>query len=493
MGCYSWTRAGLIGAIGMGLLIGQTSTVTARPSASERHDARAQASSGVDPSAPATHVGQDTPPAEIAHTHSRAPQITPWQTMTVEPGDSLSRLFARANLPAREWVDLLKLGDPVEPLETLRAGETVEIRKTPGGRLAELQYSLGPVDTLAVRRTASGDDALVADIIQRQTETRRLTAQGVVDGSLSGSLAAAGVPAKIATELAHIYRYRADLSHGMQSGDRFSIIYDAQFADGHRIASGPIVAARITTAGTEHAAFRVVDDDGRSAYYDTRGRAYEPSFSRHPVNYSRISSPFNPNRMHPILHIRRPHWGVDMAAPRGTPIHAAANGVVKFVGRKHGYGRLVELQHADGYSSRYGHMARFVKGLHDGERVHEGDVIGYVGSTGEATGPHLHFEIRKDGIAHNPLTMPLPEGHPLSPNRLAVFVSRIQPLIARLDGRTGTTTSTLFASASDTQLRGTNCNQASAINAALALSPAHADDRHPLSELFCVVAAQSNA
>jgi murein DD-endopeptidase MepM/ murein hydrolase activator NlpD len=435
----------------------------------------------------AAQLGPDDRQALLAKS---APEITPWQQITVESGDSLSKIFARAGLPAREWVALLDLGDKVNPLEKLRPGDTLELRKTTGGRLAELRFELNAVDTLSISRSGLADDAsapgpLEAEIVHLDTQTRRLSARGTVDGSLAQSLASAGVPSRVATQLAHIYRYRANLSRHMHPGDQFSVIYDAEYADGERVAAGPVIAASITTGGQNLKAFRAVNADGEVHYYDSEGKPYEPSLSRHPVNYSRISSPFNPNRLHPILHIRRPHWGVDMAAARGTPIHAAGDGTVTYVGRKHGYGRIVQLSHFDGYSTRYGHMYKFVDDLKRGDRVRKGQVIGYVGATGEATGPHLHYEVRRNGQAHNPLTMKLPDGQSIPRARLAAFTSRIQPLIARLDN-VPDMPNTLIASSAGVDARH-GCARASDVNAAFALAPATTRRRHSLAELFCVI------
>jgi len=478
MRCNSLMRAGAIGAMGMGLLIGATGAVSARPVAQAAQSPRA------DP------LGAANQPSVTAPADT--PQITPWQTITVRPGDSLSQIFAQAGLVPRELATLLELGDVVEPLDTLRAGETLTLRKTPDGQLMALRYPIDALNTLTIsRRGTAAHGPLSAQVERKESQTRRLSATGTVRGSLSGSLARAGIPANIATQLSHIYRYRADLSRSLQAGDRFSVIYEAEFVGDARVRSGPVLAAAISTDGSTREAFRALDDDGHPHYYDARGRSYEPSFSRKPVTYTRISSPFDPDRRHPILHIRRPHLGVDMAAARGTPIHAAADGTVEFVGSKHGYGRLVELDHADGYETRYGHMHQFVRGLRDGDHVAKGQIIGYVGATGEATGPHLHFEIRRDGIAHDPMTMSLPEGQPLSETRLALFINRIQPLIARLDAPDDIG-GTLIASTAS-QLQRTNCHQATAINAALALAPARASQQHPLSELFCVVRTAGNA
>lgn len=492
-------RAGSHGALGMGLFVCMGS-VYANPfslgSSTGFHSSAYNSAAVLGTHQPrpliAARLGPDKRQALLAKS---APEITPWRQFTVKPGDSLSRIFARAGLPAREWIALLDLGDNVEPLETLRVGETLEMRKTTNGRLAELRFKLNAVDTLSVSRNNLGNATdpgpLEAQIVHLDTYTRRLSARGTVAESLSQSLSRAGVPPHIATQLANIYRYRANLSRRMHPGDAFSVVYDAQFADGKRVAAGPVIAASITTGDKNLKAFRAINDDGEARYYDATGKPYEPSLLRHPVNYSRVSSPFDPNRLHPILHVRRPHLGVDLAAPRGTPIHAGGNGVVKFVGRKHGYGRMVKLSHFDGYTTRYGHMYQFADGLHKGDRVTKGQLLGYVGATGAATGPHLHYEVRLNGTPHNPLTMKLPDGHTLSQARLASFTNRVQPLIARLDD-VPDMPRTLLASSTDMDVRH-GCIRASDVNAAFALSPRHTGRRHSLADLFCVAAADSSA
>lgn len=478
MRCSRGMRAGAAGAIGIVLCAGSAgSPLAAEPTAGTMQATYSNpAPGGIPPVAPQTVRD------------AVSPQITPWRQMTVERGDSLAALFDRAGLSPREWIEVLDIGERTDPLEHLQPGDRIQIRKTPDGRLSALRYDLDEVDTLAVTR-AGGN--LQAETLQLHSETRRLTATGRVEGSLAQSLARAEVPAAAAAQLDHIYRYRADLSRHMHEGDRFSVIYEAEYADNERVATGDVIAASIVTDGEEIQAFRATGADGDTAYYDADGQPFQPSISRHPVAYERISSPFDPNRLHPILHVRRPHNGVDMAAERGTPIHAAGEGTVTFVGRKRGYGRLVQIEHFDGYSTRYGHMRRFAGDLHDGEHIAEGDVIGYVGATGEATGPHLHFEIRKDNVPHDPMTMQLPEGKPLSKERLITFAHRIQPLVAELDAVPGMPR-TLFAANAGTKTRA-DCSKASGVNAALALAPADALKKHSLGDLFCKISSDDRA
>lgn len=492
-------RAGSHGALGVGLFVcigGAHANPFSHGSNTGAHMSAYNSASTLENHGSPPLAAQFDPDQPQALLAKSAPEITPWREFTVQSGDSLSRIFARAGLPARELMALLDLGEKVDPLKKLRLGDTLELRKTTRGRVAELRFKLNAVDTLSISRTPIdvssiklGD--LEARIVHLDTQTRRLSARGTVDGSLSRSLAEAGVSAGVATQLAHIYRYRANLSRHMHPGDQFSVVYDAEYADDKRVATGPVIAASITTGGQNLKAFRAINDAGEARYYDATGKPYEPSLSRHPVHYSRVSSPFNPNRLHPILHIRRPHWGVDLAAPRGTPIHAGGDGVVTFVGRKHGYGRIVQLRHFDGYRTRYGHMYQFADDLEKGDHVRKGQVIGYVGATGEATGPHLHYEIRRNGRAHNPLTMKLPDGKSLPKARLATFTSRIQPLVARLDDMPEIP-DTLLASSADMNVRH-GCTHSSSVNAAFALAPQNTRKRHSLAELFCVAAADTSA
>ncbi len=416
-------------------------------------------------------------------------QITPWVQINVEPGDTLSALFQQAGLAADEWSDLPAPGKQVDPLRRLRPGDYFELRKTPDSQLAALRFPLNPVDTLVVTRTQAG---LRSKIAHLNSQTRRLHASGRVGQSLPASLREAGIPGKIATALSNIYRWRTNLSHSMRPGDSFSVIYSAEFVDGERVATGPIIAASVQTRDGSHKAFLHADDDGQPRYYDPQGQPYRPAIRRTPVEYDHVSSPFDSSRVHPVLHVRRPHNGVDLAAERGTPVHAAADGEVTFVGSMRGYGRLVKIDHAMRYSTRYGHMSGFAPGLDAGDTVEQGQVIGYVGSTGTATGMHLHYEIRHEGIAHNPLIMKLPGGKPLPGSKLAAFSSRIQPLIAQLDGNTGMPSHTLIAAATGLGAYRT-CAEAATINAALALAPARAANERTLGQIFCISPGPTSA
>lgn len=363
--------------------------------------------------------------------HTDLTYITPWIHVHVERGDTLSALFNQLGLATSQWRAILSLDETVAALRHLNPGDTFHLRKTLGGRLAVLHFPIGPIRTLVIRRTPDG---LVAGIKQPPTTTRRVLVHGLVGKSFPDSLRDAGTPAQIANALAHVFAPRLDLSRVMNWGDRFSIIYAIEFVDGDRVAIGPIIAASLHTNGQYFRAFRHVDRQGAVHYYDPRGQPYTLDIARTPLDYAYVTSPFDMHRLHPVLGVVRPHTGVDLAAPRGTPVHAAADGTVTFVGWISGYGRMVKIDHPNGYSTRYAHLSGFADGLEAGEHVSKGDTIGYVGASGLATGYHLHFEIRRYGTPHNPLTMELPSAESLAGTALTEFVNKIQPLIAKMNG-----------------------------------------------------------
>ncbi|HET7675580.1 MAG TPA: peptidoglycan DD-metalloendopeptidase family protein [Gammaproteobacteria bacterium] len=236
----------------------------------------------------------------------------------------------------------------------------------------------------------------------------------------------AGLSRALTSELIRIFAGRVDFRHDISRGDRFVAIYRETSGD------SAILAAELDLANATLRVFRDVGTDGKVRYFTAAGRTLTPTLLRTPVDYTRVSSPFSLHRLNPVLHIYRPHYGVDLAAPTGTPVHAAGNGEVTFRGRDGGYGNLIIIHNRDGkYSTRYAHLLRFAKGIRVGARVRQGEVIGYVGATGLTTGPHLHFEIRVDGVAENPLTVKLPDTVP--DPQFAGYEAMIMPLIAELD------------------------------------------------------------
>jgi murein DD-endopeptidase MepM/ murein hydrolase activator NlpD len=272
-------------------------------------------------------------------------------------------------------------------------------------------------------------------VIATPVELRTIRTHGTIDSSLFNAARAAGVSAELIMRLANdIFGWKIDFALEIQPGDSFDIVYQQKYRDGEYIGDGDILAADFMNDGKLYRALQFSSSDKEvSGYFDEDGRSMKRQFLRAPLDFTRISSNFNPSRRHPILNTIRAHKGVDYAAPTGTIIKAAGDGRVAFAGRKGGYGNAIILEHGAGISTLYGHMSRFAKGMRAGMRVSQGQTIGFVGSTGAATGPHLHYEYRINGVHKNPRTVPLPDAKPIPEQYMAEFRGHSGPLLADLD------------------------------------------------------------
>lgn len=353
------------------------------------------------------------------------------RTVTVKSGDSLSTLFERAGLGYGDVMRVMKLGDAVKTLKTLYPGEEVTFRLGRNDQdFRGLSYELSPSSTLVVHPDNKGD--LVADTQVTPLETRLRAVSGTIDDSLYQSAIDAGASPAMVMKLAEIFAWKVDFLKDVQDGDRFTLIYEEKYKHGKMVDTGHVVAAEYISQGKTYQALRYTAPDGTTGYYEPDGKNLERGFLRYPVKFSRISSKFNMHRMHPIYHRIKAHKGVDFAAPTGTPIHASGNGTILFIGWEHGYGKVIKIKHDARYESVYGHMSRFNKSLKRGTHVDKGEVIGYVGMTGAATGPHLHYEFHVNGVYKDPLKVALPEAHPIPSKYRADFLAQTQSLVDRL-------------------------------------------------------------
>ncbi|MEJ2603007.1 MAG: peptidoglycan DD-metalloendopeptidase family protein [Gammaproteobacteria bacterium] len=350
-------------------------------------------------------------------------------TLTVASGDTLDRLFRRHSLSIADLHRIVGLPEAKEPLRVIRPGEVLQVRHD-NGRLRRLYKELDLTSALVVEATGEGFEAKV---IERPIELRETMAHGVIETSLFEAAMEAGVSDNVVMNLAGIFAWDIDFVLDIRKGDEFFIIYEEIWQDGEFVANGDIVAAEFVNRGNSFAALRFVDPEGESDYYTPEGRSVRKAFIRAPVDFSRISSNFNPNRRHPVLNTTRAHRGVDYAAPTGTPIKAAGDGKVIFRGRKGGYGNTVILQHGGNITTLYAHMSRFNSKAKIGSRVRQGQVIGYVGATGMVTGAHLHYEYRLNGVHRNPRTVELPEAEPIRAAYRDDFLAAAEPLLKRLD------------------------------------------------------------
>ncbi len=353
-----------------------------------------------------------------------------WIDYRIRPGDTLSSIFSRFAVHSALGA---VLREPLAKrhLRRIHPGQTLRLRKS-DGQLRELLYHPSATEVLHLERDGKG---FHAELTPLAVERRVLTAHGTITDSLFRSGKRAGLSDALVMQLFNIFDYDIDFALDIREGDRFTVIYEERFANGHKLRGSRILAAEFINRGKVYRALRFTDERGHSDYYDPQGRSLHKAFIRTPVKFTRISSRFNLHRMHPILHRIRAHKGVDYAAPRGTPVKATGNGRVIFAGRKGGYGNVVIIQHGKRYSTLYGHLSRFRKGIHRGVRVKQGQIIAYVGATGRATGPHLHYEFRVNGVHKDPLKVHLPKAEPLHGKALRQFRRQTAPLLAQLEAQ----------------------------------------------------------
>ena len=351
-----------------------------------------------------------------------------WHAVTVESGQTLGSVFQQLDLPASTMHRLLKDQDVRRELVSLRPGDVLEFDIDAKGALRALRYDRDL--THRVLLSVAGDEVR-QQVLERPTTTRTIVVSGEVGRSLFWSARKLGLPGRTINQLTdEIFKYDIDFNSDVAASDRFSVVVDQIWSEGELLRTGDIQAATFTVRGKPHTAFRY-EHDGKTEYFDTDGRPLKKAFIRMPVQYTRISSRFSSARKHPVLGRTRAHQGVDFAAPNGTPIMAAGNARVAFVGWKGGYGRTVILDHGRGYTTLYGHMSRFGKEK-KGQRISQGTVIGYVGSSGLATGPHLHYEFRVNGVHRNPLAVTMPPPEPLRGKALAEFRMQTSKALARI-------------------------------------------------------------
>lgn len=348
------------------------------------------------------------------------------------PGDTLQSIFRRLGVEdSAAWAYLNNSEDMGKVLRQLRAGRSLVAMVSSDGQLHSLNLPVArSSERFIVRR--DGDSFATSGTADAEINTVVEMRSGTITHSLFGATDSAGVPDAVASRFAEIFGTQIDFSRDIRSGDRFSVVYETVYDGGIPLRTGRILAAEFQNQGKMHRVILHREADGNEAYYTPDGRGLNQAFLRYPLEFTRISSNFG-RRLHPIHKSWRSHNGTDFAAPTGTPIMASSDGRVQFVGSQRGYGNTVILQHRDGYSSLYAHMNGFARGLKNGQRIRQGDVIGYVGMTGWATGPHLHYEIRVNNVPHDPLKIALPPVKPLDKQQMAKFQAAATPMLARLD------------------------------------------------------------
>lgn len=353
----------------------------------------------------------------------------PWQTVTVRSGDSLYMIFERLNLSPQQLYAVVETDKAYKVLSNLQPKQKLHLQ-IEENQLQAIKYAISPEKTLLITRAG---ETFNSHIIEHPIEIRLTHATGEIENSLFQAGRNAGLSDNIIMELVSIFGWDVDFALDIRKGDKFSLLFEQHYLDGEKLRDGKILAAEFINRDSSYRTVMFTDPNGNTQYYSEDGKSMRKAFLRSPVDFRRISSRFQRERYHPVLGRKRPHRGVDYAAATGTPIKAAGDGKVIFRGVKGGYGRTVVLQHGNNTTTLYAHMSRFRKGVYNGRRVKQGQIIGYVGKSGLATGPHLHYEFRINGVHRNPLTVKLPDAAPIPAKYKADFMEQSRQLLAQLD------------------------------------------------------------
>jgi murein DD-endopeptidase MepM/ murein hydrolase activator NlpD len=351
-------------------------------------------------------------------------------TVKVRSGDSLSVIFKREGLAAGDVHHLVSSEPLGKRLKSIFPGHQLTFTQADDGTLLKLTYTPSALQTLEFEKAGNGFKGRELVV---QPERSNAYKHGVIDHSLFVASQRAGLPDALTMRLAQIFQWDVDFVLDIRRGDEFHVVYEELYVGDDFVGFGDILAAEFINQGRSHRAIRYTDPQGNSDYYGPQGNPMRQAFIRAPVEFSRISSNFNLRRVHPLFKRSAPHRGIDYAAPTGTPVYAAGEGRIITAGRTEPNGNYVVIQHGQQIVTKYLHLSKFGRGIKNGERVKQGQTIGYVGATGWATGPHLHYEFLVNGVHQNPRTVKLPNAEPIPAKELPRFKQSAGPLLALLE------------------------------------------------------------
>ena len=360
---------------------------------------------------------------------STAPVQAYWHEARFERGDTFAALLNRLGVDGADTMALLQSHGGAKPFRSLRPGMTVHARTSDLGQLLELRFVAGEAAVLGFAR--DGERFAVVDE-PAELVRRVYLKKGEIRSSLFAAADEAGLPDSVTVQIADVFSGDIDFHRDLRRGDRFTVVYEVVHHLGRPLRSGRVLAAEFVNGKRVLRAVWFADEDGKGGYYAPDGANLRKAFLRSPLEFSRVTSGFS-MRLHPILREWRAHNGVDYGAPAGTRVRATGDGVVELAGRQGGYGNFVVVRHYGGISTAYAHLSGFGSGIQKGARVAQGDLIGYVGATGWATGPHLHYEFRVGNEHRNPLTVAMPAAEPVAPGRMGAFRAAAGPLAAQLE------------------------------------------------------------
>lgn len=380
----------------------------------------------------------DLTPAKAAIEDIALPEITGnkttiasfWRNERVQRGDTVVELLRRLNIEDAAASDYLRKSAEAGSFRKLAVGKEVNAEINASGGLIALRYLGDNATQVIIEKQGEG---FTTRELPAQLEKRLFVRTGEIQTNLYDATDAAGMPDAAANQLNELFSGDVDFHHDLRKGDKFTVVYEMIYSNGALLSVGRIQAAEFINQGRTYRAVYFQKDAQHGDYYTPEGQSVRKTFLRSPIEYSRVSSGFTNSRFHPILHKWGAHRGVDFAAPTGTKVRVSSDGVVYVVGRQNGYGNVVMVRHQGRYSTVYGHLSRFAKGLHTGQHVTQGEVIGYVGMTGLATGPHLHYEFRVNGQQRDPLHVALPDARPLDRSYRDAFQPIADEFVARLN------------------------------------------------------------
>ncbi|WP_297325697.1 peptidoglycan DD-metalloendopeptidase family protein [Nitrosomonas sp.] len=353
-----------------------------------------------------------------------------WHQENIRRGDTIATILNRLDVNNQDSTDFLQAARGSRAMRQLKPGQTIYAQTNADGELLTLRYFFGNEELFLMEKT---DDEFKMTEQPIELDAQIHMKSGVISSSLFAATDSAGIPNNVAMQLTDIFASEIDFYRDLRQGDRFTIVYETFSDNGKRAKTGRVLAVEFINKGKSHQAVYFKASNGADGYYTPAGESLRKAFLLSPLTFSRVSSGFTNARYHPILKEWRAHRGIDYAAPTGTPVKATANGIITFSGSQKGYGNLVVLKHNGKYETAYGHLSRFASGMSKGKRVNQGDVIGYVGSTGMATGPHLHYELRVDGLQRDPTKVALPTAPPIAKKDLSAFQKDTHSLVARLN------------------------------------------------------------
>ena len=354
-----------------------------------------------------------------------------WQVDQVRRDDTLGSLFKRMSVKDDDAIKFLMLAPDARAINTqLIPGRTLETKTNLAGQLLHLEYELDAENVLVASLTQGGYQVATEKLL---LQNHQVLKSATINDSLFGATDHAGIPDQIALQIAEIFSSEIDFHDDLRPGDKFNVIYEAFYNAGELMKTGKVLAVEFVNKGKTYQAIHFGEATGKFAYYTPEGKSLYKSFLRTPVEFTRVSSSFSAGRFHPILHRFKAHKGVDLAAATGTRIKAAGDGVVEFVGRKGGYGNVIVLKHENGVSTLYGHLSGFAANVRKNMKVAQSDIIGFVGSTGMATGPHLHYEFLVNKLHRDPLTVALPTSVPIDANFKKEFDAKSLNYMAQIE------------------------------------------------------------